>query len=117
MAVEHRSENLHMAGLPLREEVSRSSEVEISLADGEARARSAELFQNGQTLFGLFRIRLGQKIREGTRPASSHPPPELMELRQTKLFGPADDNGIRPRNIEAALHNIRREKNVRLAFD
>jgi len=43
MTVQHRSEHLHMAGLPLREEVSCSSEVEISLADGETRARSAEL--------------------------------------------------------------------------
>src|SRR5262249_18931487 len=104
VTVQYRSEDLHMAGLPLREEVSRSSEVEISLADGEACAWSAELLQNGQTLFRLFRMRFGQQIREGTRSASSDPTSELMQLRQTELFGPADDDGVRPRNIEAALH-------------
>jgi len=42
-----------MAGLALREKVSRSSEVEIALADGETRAGFTELFQNGKTLFGV----------------------------------------------------------------
>ena len=53
VAVKYRSENLHMAGLALREKVSRSSEVEIALADGETRAGFTELFQNGKTLFGV----------------------------------------------------------------
>jgi hypothetical protein len=39
-----------------------------------------------------------------------------MELRQTELFGPANDDGVRPWNIEAALHDIGRQENVRLAF-
>ena len=44
-----------MAGLSLREEVSRSSEVEIALLlMAETRARFAELFQNGKTLSGVF---------------------------------------------------------------
>src|SRR5258707_15719525 len=40
-----------------------------------------------------------------------------MKLRQTKLLRPADDDGVRPGNIEAALHDIGREEHVRLTFD
>ena len=80
-----------MAGLPLREEVSGSPEVEISLTDGKARARFAELLQYGQALFGLFGVRLSQQIRKGTDATSSYPAPELMKLGQTELLGPADE--------------------------
>ena len=117
MAVKYRSEDLHMAGLSLREEVSRSSEVEIALADGETRARFAELFQNGKTLSGVSGARLGQQIRKGSRAAPSDPASQLMELSQTELFRPADDHGVCTGNVEAALHNIGREENVCLRFD
>src|SRR6267154_691271 len=40
-----------------------------------------------------------------------------MKLRQTKLFRPADDDGVRPGNVEAALHDIGREEHVRFTFD
>src|SRR3977135_406049 len=40
-----------------------------------------------------------------------------MKLRQTKLLRPADDDGVRPGNIEAALHDIGCEEHVRLTFD
>src|SRR5436190_11916882 len=40
-----------------------------------------------------------------------------MKLGQTKLLRPADDDGVRPGNIEAALHDIGREEHVRLTFD
>src|SRR6266404_2362811 len=40
-----------------------------------------------------------------------------MKLRQTKLLRPADDDGVRPGNVEAALHDISREEHVRLSFD
>src|SRR5215218_9037059 len=40
-----------------------------------------------------------------------------MKLRQTKLLRPADDDGVRPGNIEATLHDIGCEEHVRLTFD
>src|SRR6195952_2491190 len=40
-----------------------------------------------------------------------------MKLRQAKLLRPADDDGVRPGNVEAALHDIGREEHVRFTFD
>src|SRR6185437_9153291 len=117
MAIQHGPEDLYMARLLLREEISRSSEVEISLADGEARARPAELFENGQTLLGMLRIRFGQEMREGAHAASSHTSPELMELGEAEFLGPANDDGVRPGDVKATLYDIGRQENVRLAFD
>src|SRR6185437_1564388 len=62
-------------------------------------------------------MRFRQQVREGARSASSYPAPKLMELRQTEPFGPANHYGVRSGNIEAALHDIGRKENVRLAFD
>ena len=40
-----------------------------------------------------------------------------MKLGQTELLGPTDDDGVRARDIETALHDIGRQQDVRLAFD
>src|SRR5262249_42667674 len=58
-----------------------------------------------------------QQIRKSTRAASPDTPSELMKLRQTKFLRPANDNGIRPGNIETALNDIGREEHVRITFD
>ena len=58
MAIEHRPEYLQMARLLFGEEVSGAPEIQITLADGKAGAGLAELLQHGQTLLGLFGVRL-----------------------------------------------------------
>src|SRR5450631_3515395 len=117
VAVEYRPEHLHMARLLLREKVSRPPEIQISRTDGKTRSGSVEFLQNGQPLLGSLRVRIGQQIRKRAYPATSYSPPKLMELRKSEPFGPTDDDRIRPRDIETALHDVGRQQNVRCAFD
>ena len=42
---------------------------------------------------------------------------QLVQLREAKLFRPADHDGVRPGNVETALHDIGRQQNVGLTFD
>ncbi len=58
MAIEHWPEYLQMARLLFGEEVSGASKIQITLANDKAGAGLAELFQHGQTLLGLFGVRL-----------------------------------------------------------
>src|ERR1700760_2880824 len=106
-----------MARLPFRKEVAGASQIEIAFADVEASAGPAKFFEDGQPLFGVFRCGLGQEIRECADSPASHTAPELVELGQTELLRPADHNGVRPWNVEAAFHNVGCEKNVRFAVD
>src|ERR1700759_4636942 len=105
-----------MTGLALREEVAGAAQIECALADGKAGPRSAELLKYGKALFGLLRLGLGQQISESPCTAASHAAPELMKLGQTKLLGPTDNNGIRPGDVETALHDIGRQQNIYIAF-
>src|SRR6516225_2778126 len=106
-----------MTRLSFREKVSCAPKVEISLADGKTGARPAELLKDGQALFGLLRVRFSQQISECAGSTASHASSELMKLRQTKLLRPADHNGVRPGDVEAAFYDIGRQKYVHFTFD
>src|SRR3954464_5773691 len=117
MAVQGWAEHLHVAGLLLGEQIPAATKIQVARADRKSRTGPAQLLENREPLFGAVGACFGEKMRERAGAATAHPPPQLMKLRQSEFLRPADDNGVRARNVETALHDVGGEESVGFAFD
>ena len=106
-----------MAGLRPTQEVAGTSDLEVTLGHGQARA---QLGVRGDRLEALVRglgerlVARVEEVRVGAFAASSDAPAQLMQLRQAEGVGAIDDKGIRVGDIQARLDDSRTHKHVEL---
>src|SRR5262249_56821965 len=90
LLIEFETNLLDMAGLLLAEQIACAANVQVVGGKLEAGAKRIERLQDFKTSFGLRRN--GFLCRQceqcvGSQLGASHPPPQLIELRQPKAVG------------------------------
>ena len=101
------------------QQLARAANLQVAHRDAEARAQFAGLLQRHQPVARHRRQRLVavvEQIGVGTHRCAADPSAQLVKLRQAKLVGPVDDDGVGVGNVEAALDDRRADQHVELAL-
>ena len=118
LLVELEADLLDVAGLLVAQQVAGAADVEIVGGELEAGAKRVERLQHLQPPLGLpgdLALRRQREQRIGAQLRATHPPAQLIELRQTEHVGAMHDQRVRGRNIEAGFDDRGREQHVVLA--
>ena len=118
MLVEVDADQLHVAGLLLADQITRTAHIEIARADREAGTEPVERLQCVETFHRRVRdrrIAVGEQhdLSASTRPTDA--PAQLVELGQTEPVGVMDDHRVRARDIQSGLDDVGREEDVAVA--
>ncbi len=106
-----------MARLLVAQQVSGTAQVEIVARQREAGTQRVERLQHLQPLVGGGGERAIGGCREqriGALLRAAHASPQLIELRQSEHVRPMDDQRVCSGNVEARLHDRRRQQHVEL---
>ena len=120
LAVEFKPDGGDVAALLRAEQIARAANFQIAHRDFESAAERGVLLHRADALAHVreqARVARQQQIRVSLMLVAPDAPAQLVKLAQAKTVGAVNDDGVRVRNIEAALDDRRRKQNIRLAVD
>ena len=100
------------------EQVARAADLEVEVRETEARAELRQVLDRLEPPFGVGRecLQAGdQQVGVGALVRTTDPPAQLIELCESQLVGPVDQDRVCARHVEAALDDRRAEQHVRVA--
>ena len=109
-----------MSALRRAEDIARAPNLQVAHRDFEPRAERRVLLDRVDPLPRFARahhVARQHEIRVGLVLRAPDAPAELIQIGQSKAIRAVDDDGVRVRNIEAALDDRRRDEHVRFARD
>ena len=104
-----------MPRLLIAEQIAGAANVEVVAGELEAGAEAVELGQHLQALLrglGDRAVRRHRQIGVGACLGPADAAAQLVELRKAEAVGAIDDQRIRARDVESALDDRRRQKDV-----
>ena len=107
-----------MAALFRAEQVARAANFQVAHGDFEAAAERGVLLHGADAFAHVGqqpRVARQQQIRVGLVLVAAHAPAQLIKIAQAEPVRAIDDDGVRVRNIEAALDDRGGKQHVRLA--
>ena len=106
-----------MAGLLVAEQIAGAADLKILQGDAHARSEISVLGNGREPLMGSLGERpLGVVEEIGVRPlaATADPPAQLVQLAQTEVIGPVDDERVRVGDVDARFDDSRADEHVDL---
>ena len=107
-----------MSALLGSEEVPRAADLEVAHREVEARTQLLQFLDGAdpRARIGVERaVARDQKVTIRLVRAAPDPPAELVEIGEPEPLGVVDQDRVRPLDVEAALHDRRRNQHIEIA--